>query len=269
MNVGAHARSFTPPQTTLEICANSLQSALAAEAGGADRIELCSNLEQGGITPSQGLIKHVLSVLGIPVHVLIRPRPGNFVYDNDYLSIMRADIEVCQKLGAHGIAIGVLTADGRVDVEQTRAFVELAKGMSVTFHRAFDDVVDQDEGLEDVISTGCARILTSGGKDNILDGELRLRRLVTRAGGRIVVMPGSGITTDNIRDLFDRTDAREFHASATVTLTPTKEEKSKSRFAVSRKRTDKHIVRKLRELLTLEAREKPNLHQGHQGYPTT
>ncbi|GAB2866342.1 copper homeostasis protein CutC [Hymenobacter ruber] len=198
----------------LEICAASLASARAAQAGGAHRIELCQNLEQGGTTPSYGLIRAVRAQLQIPVFVLIRPRPGGFVYDANELAIMRGDIEICRQLGCEGVVLGVLDATGRVDMTACRHLIETASGLQVTFHRAFDACPDQSQALEDVISLGCQRVLTSGGRATALEGQSQLAALVTQAAGRISIMPGAGINGDNIQTLANSTGAQEFHASA-------------------------------------------------------
>jgi copper homeostasis protein len=202
----------------LEICAASLASALAAQAGGAHRIELCQNLEQGGITPSYGLIKEVRAQLHIPIFVLIRPRPGGFVYSPGELAIMRADIELCRSLGCAGVVLGVLDAAGRVDVVQCQALAALAHPMEVTFHRAFDACSDQTQALEDVVAIGCQRILTSGGQPSATAGQGQLAGLVAQAAGRVRIMPGAGITAANLRDLVAHTGAQDFHASAKRTL---------------------------------------------------
>ncbi|WP_210518875.1 copper homeostasis protein CutC [Hymenobacter terricola] len=198
----------------LEICAASLPSALAARAGGAHRIELCQNLEQGGITPSYGLIRETLAQLSIPVFVLIRPRPGGFVYSADELAIMRADVEMCRELGCAGVVLGALDAAGRVDLAACRGLIELAGPMAVTFHRAFDACPDQVLALEDIIGLGCQRVLTSGGQPTATAGQTQLAALVAQAAGRILIMPGAGITAANIQALANQTGAREFHTSA-------------------------------------------------------
>lgn len=202
----------------LEICAASLASALAAQAGGAHRIELCQNLEQGGITPSYGLIKEVMAQLHIPVFVLIRPRPGGFVYSPGELAIMRADIELCRTLGCAGVVLGVLDAAGRIDVAQCQELVTLAQPLEVTFHRAFDACADQTQALENVVALGCQRILTSGGQPSATAGQDQLAALVAQAAGRVRIMPGAGITGANLRTLIAHTGAQDFHASAKRTL---------------------------------------------------
>ena len=198
----------------LEICAGSVQSAVAAQAGGADRIELCQNLEQGGTTPSYGLIKQVLQLLTIPVFVLIRPRPGNFCYDAEEQAIMAADIAQCRALGCAGIVLGALDAAGRVDVACCRPLIEAAGPLQITFHRAFDAGPNQARALEDVIGLGCHRVLTSGGQASAAAGQAQLAALVRQAAGRIGIMPGAGITPDNLRALLQTTGAQEVHASA-------------------------------------------------------
>lgn len=198
----------------LEICANSVQSALAAQAGGADRIELCQNLEQGGITPSYGLIKQVRARLHLAVFVLIRPRAGNFVYDADELAIMQADVEACKALGCDGVVLGVLTPAGQVDLVATQALVRLAHPLPVTFHRAFDACSVLESALEAVVAAGCQRLLTSGGQASAPAGQHTLGALVQQAAGRLSIMPGAGITAANVAALAAATGAREFHSSA-------------------------------------------------------
>ncbi|WP_205703496.1 copper homeostasis protein CutC [Hymenobacter radiodurans] len=194
----------------LEICANSIQSALAAQAGGAQRIELCQNLEQGGITASFGLIRRVQASLTIPVFVLIRPRPGNFVYTADEWAIMAADIEQCRALGCAGVVFGILDDAGRVDLARCRLLIALAAPMSVTFHRAFDACPNQAQALEDIIALGCQRILTSGGQITAMQGQAQLATLVQQAAGRISIMPGAGFTPQNIKALAARTGPPSF-----------------------------------------------------------
>lgn len=198
----------------LEICANSFQSARAAQVGGAHRIELCQNLEQGGITPSYGLIQRVQEALAIPAFVLIRPRPGSFCYDADEQALMLADVIACRNLGCAGVVLGALDGAGQVDVACCRALIEAAGSMQVTFHRAFDACADQTQALEAIIDLGCHRILTSGGQPSALAGQAQLAALVRQAAGRITIMPGAGITPHNIRLLAEHTGASEFHTSA-------------------------------------------------------
>jgi len=198
----------------LEVAANSLASALAAQAGGAGRIELCTALELGGLTPSHGEIALVRERVALPLYVLIRPRAGDFLYSELELETMRRDVEACAALGCDGVVLGVLDADGNVDMVHCRALMDGAGRMGVTFHRAFDLARDQARALEDVIALGAERVLTSGGAASAPQGASRLRELVVQAGGRIVVMPGAGITPANAAGLAEATGAVEFHASA-------------------------------------------------------
>ena len=200
----------------LEVAANSVASALAAEMGGAARVELCSALELGGLTPSHAAIVVAAERLRIPVHVLIRPRAGDFVLDDTECEVMRRDIEVCKSLGCAGVVIGALTADGDVDAARCRALMNAARGMSVTFHRAFDFVRDPERALEAIIALGCDRLLTSGQAPDALTGAPLIRTLIERAHGRITIMPGGGIDTHNVAAIAQATGAREFHTSAKV-----------------------------------------------------
>jgi copper homeostasis protein len=198
----------------LEIAANSVASALAAQEGGADRIELCASLGEGGLTPSYGTIAMARERLTIPIYVLIRPRAGDFLYDELELETMHRDIEACARLGCDGVVIGVLDADGNVAIDACRALVASAGSLDVTFHRAFDVACDAKRALEDIIALGCERVLTSGQSTTAVEGAATIRALVEHAAGRIVVMPGAGIGADNVAALRRSTGATEFHASA-------------------------------------------------------
>ncbi|MDO1528735.1 copper homeostasis protein CutC [Fulvimonas sp. R45] len=198
----------------LEVAANSVASALAAQEGGAGRVELCAALEAGGLTPSHATIAMARERLRIPLYVLVRPRAGDFLYDDLECEAMRRDIETCAALGCDGVVLGVLDADGGVDVARCRVLVGAAGRMGVTFHRAFDLARDPRRALEDVIALGCERVLTSGGQPGAQEGAALIRELVEQAAGRIVVMPGAGVTADNLATLAAATGAREFHASA-------------------------------------------------------
>jgi copper homeostasis protein len=233
----------------LEICVTSVEGAVAAERAGATRIELCACLEVGGITPSFALIQAVHDAVSIPVHVLVRPRAGGFVYDHDEAQVIKRDIKVIAKMGCSGIVIGALTAANRVDLSLTSDWVSAAQGLAVTFHRAFDDLEDQVAGLEHVIECGCSRILTSGGHQSAADPAAReqLKKLVDLAGNRIIIMPGAGLTPANIGMHVEETGAKAIHASCKRTLTV--EDQGPSLFAVSRCVTDEETVRQMVENL--------------------
>lgn len=198
----------------LEIAVNSLASALAAQAGGADRVELCTALELGGVTPSAGLVAQVRRQLSIPLHVLVRPRAGDFVYDDEEHATVLADIAHCAAIGCDGVVIGALTEEGGVDIGRCREWVAAAGTLDKTFHRAIDVCRDPAQALEDIIALGFHRVLSSGGASGAPQGAARLRALVEQADGRIAIMPGAGITADNIVELRATTGAGEFHASA-------------------------------------------------------
>jgi len=198
----------------LEVAANSLASALAAQAGGADRVELCTGLELGGLTPSMAQIAQVRERLSIPLYVLIRPRAGDFLYNDDELDVMQHDIETCLSLGCDGVVFGVLDADARVDLARCKPLLSAAGGMGVTFHRAFDMARDLPRALEDVVALGAERVLTSGGAVSAIAGDDTIHQLIEQAAGRIVVMPGAGVRATNIAGLAQATGASEIHASA-------------------------------------------------------
>ena len=200
-----------------ELCSDSLESARAAQAGGADRMELCEQLAIDGITPSRALLEAVLEEVSIPVHVLIRPRGGDFVYSSAEFGLMRKQIEEAKAAGAAGVAVGVLMADGRVDVERTRALVELARPMNVTFHRAFDATKDLEEALEDVIRAGSDCLLTSGGAPTAIDGAEAIGRLQRQAGDRLEVMAGGGVKLGNLAELVRRSGVTCLHGSLSRT----------------------------------------------------
>lgn len=201
---------------TLEVCANSVSSALAAQVGGATRVELCNNLHEGGTTPSFGQIDIARQLLYIKQYVLIRPRPGDFLYNDIEFDIMSADVDFCIRSGCDGIVIGILKADGTVDKERCSRLVHKATraGLGVTFHRAFDMVADQYQALEDIIELGCERILTSGGKTTAIEGASTIAHLIEKAAGRISIMPGSGVDESNVAHLVRFTGAKEVHSSA-------------------------------------------------------
>ncbi|MDO1502403.1 copper homeostasis protein CutC [Winogradskyella maritima] len=197
----------------LEICTNSYQSAKNAQEAGAHRIELCQELSVGGITPSYGLLKQVMDTLSIPVCVLIRPRSANFVYTDDEFQIMKHDIQLCKDLGCHGIVSGVLNADKTLDVERTRQLVELSKPLPFTFHRAFDEVINPKETVQQLIDLGVDRILTSGQGSSAEKGLELLRVLHVESKGRITILAGGGISPKNASKFKDA-GLEEIHASA-------------------------------------------------------
>jgi copper homeostasis protein len=197
--------------TLIEAAVEGLAGALAAERAGSDRIELCVNLDVGGTTPSAELIAAVTRETRIPVFVLIRPRAGDFLYTRLEVEEMVRDIELVGTMGVAGIVAGALTADGNVDVGQTRTLVRAASRLPVTFHRAFDSAASLSEGLERVIDAGATRVLTSGGAPTALEGADALASLVTRAGDRISIVAGGSVREHNVRELITRTRVREVH----------------------------------------------------------
>lgn len=202
----------------LEICIDSVESAFSAQDAGAARVELCSALSEGGVTPSTGLINAVRSNSDILLNVLIRPRAGDFLYSDSEFSVMRHDIDIAGESGADGIVTGILLADGNIDIERTSLLVEYASPMSVTFHRAIDMSRDPIRALNDVIATGASTILSSGQARKAMDGVAILKEMVRAAGDKIIIMPGSGIDEYNIAALAASTGAREFHLSGRRTV---------------------------------------------------
>jgi len=198
-----------------ELCVETLLAAQAAEQGGADRIELCERLDIGGVTPGEKLISATIQALSIPVHVLIRPRGGDFVYSAAEFDLMKQQVNRIKQSGAAGVALGVLQGDGRVDVARSRELAELARPMKVTFHRAFDRSPEMGEALEAVISTGADCLLTSGGAPNVLAGAKQLKMLVKQAGGRIQIMAGGGLKLASMVEVLQQTGLRCLHGSLT------------------------------------------------------
>jgi copper homeostasis protein len=202
----------------LEVCTDNIESALSAQDAGADRIELCADLIEGGTTPSYGLIASARNNLSIALNVLIRPRGGDFLYSDLEYDIMRRDIDICGECGADGIVFGILRSGGAIDLERTANLVELAYPMSVTFHRAFDMCSDPAQGLEDVITSGAKILLTSGQKNKAHESMELIKKLIVQAEGRIVIMPGSGIDESNIALIAKSTGANEFHLTGRKTI---------------------------------------------------
>jgi copper homeostasis protein len=233
---------------TLEIAANSLESALAAQAGGADRIELCENLGEGGATPSYGTLAVARDRLRIPLYVLIRPRGGDFVYSPAEWEVMQRDVELCVRLGCDGVVVGALDAQGSVDVAGCAALVQAAGPLGVTFHRAFDCVAAPVTALEAVIGLGCERLLTSGRADSAPAGASVIAGLVDQSGGRIAVMAGAGVTPDTLQMLARHAGVAEFHASAKAHL-PGVGGPAPAGLEPGFWRTDSALVRLLRERL--------------------
>lgn len=196
----------------LEVCANSVQSAINAQLGGGDRIELCHDLSVGGVTPSEAELREVREMINIPVFVLVRSRAGGFVYTKEEVADMRESILLCRELGYEGVVIGALTSENKIDMDAMAVWMEAAKGMKVTFHRAFDELTDHKEALTRLIEMGTDRILTSGLKSSAVAGVNVLTELVKLAGQELVIMPGGGIRPQNIDQLLI-TGAKEFHSS--------------------------------------------------------
>ncbi|WP_045737289.1 copper homeostasis protein CutC [Xanthomonas sp. MUS 060] len=203
-----------PTTSGLEVAADAIGSALAAQAGGAIRVELCGGLDGGGLTPSFGTLAVVRDRLRIPLYVLIRPRVGDFVFDEAEVEAMRRDVEQCVRLGCDGVVLGALDPSGEVDMTTMRELITAAGPLGVTFHRAFDVSADPRRALEDVIALGCERVLTSGARETAEEGAPLIAELVRQAGTRLSVMPGAGVTDANLAQLRARTGAREFHGSA-------------------------------------------------------
>lgn len=203
----------------IEICANSAQSCVEAEAGGAKRVELCAGIPEGGTTPSYGEIRMAQRLASkIDINVIIRPRGGDFLYTEAEIGSMLLDIELCKQLGVHGVVFGCLTKEGDIDVPLMRRLIETAAPLSVTCHRAFDVCRDPFRAMEELIDLGCDRILTSGQQSDAVKGIPMIKQLVERADGRIIIMPGCGVREKNIALIEQETGAKEFHTSARSVL---------------------------------------------------
>jgi copper homeostasis protein len=209
-----YAYFYPMSKVIVECCANSVQSAINGQAGGAERIELCANLEQGGTTPSAASICLAREALEVDLYVLIRPRAGNFVYSELELEEIIQDIEFCKEIGCDGVVVGVLNADGSVNEQQTKTMVQAAQPMGVTFHRAFDVAKDVEQALESIIKCGCERLLTSGQATQAIEGVKVFQQLVAKANNRIEIMAGSGVNANNVLTLYPL-GIRQFHLSGT------------------------------------------------------
>lgn len=235
----------------VEICATSVQSALNAEKGGAKRIEICSELAVGGVTPSFGLIKEILKGCSLPAFVLVRPRSGDFVYSDNEFAAIKSDIEICKELGCAGIVSGILKEDGSVDLIRTKELVEWSKPLEFTFHRAFDLADNPFEALNQIISSGASRILTSGQKGSAEEGLDLLMELKERAQNKLTILPGGGINPENVH-LFRDYGFAEIHASASFLFKQTPKRKismNSEKFFDETKRfvSSEHIIRKIVE----------------------
>ena len=202
----------------IEVCVAHIQSAIAAQEGGAKRVELCDNLYEGGTTPSYATIKLARNKLDIGLNVMIRPRGSDFCYSDLEFEMMKEDIRICKDLGADGVVFGILSTDGNVDIKRTKQLVELARPMSVTFHRAFDVTPEPIKALEEIIDLGIHRILTAGQKNTVPEGIHLIKQIIEEAGDRIIIMPGSGINEKNIKEIRDYTGASEFHLTGRKTI---------------------------------------------------
>ena len=202
----------------VEICANSVQSAINAENGGADRIELCQNLNEGGTTPSYAAIKYCVEHLSLKTMVLIRPRPGDFCYNDAEYEAIKEDVLICKEIGVHGVVVGFLDKNLGIDIKRTAEIVKLARPMEVTFHRAFDRCRDWHIALEQIIECGCDRILTSGQRKTAPEGIDNLREIQKLAAGRIKILAGSGVNSQNVAELIRATGVGEVHSSCKHTI---------------------------------------------------
>lgn len=198
----------------IEICVDNLASVHAAKAGGADRIELCSSLAEGGLTPSAGLMREAVSVFGNGVMVMLRPRGGDFCYSEGEMRILLEDLDIARAAGATGVVFGALNHDGTIDQKMLKRVLVAAKGMDFTFHRAFDVTRDLDEALDVLIKCGVPRVLTSGGEPNIISGQDVLARLIDKAGEQIIILPGGGVKSDMAGAFARAVGCREIHLSA-------------------------------------------------------
>jgi copper homeostasis protein len=204
---------------TLEVCVDSVESAVAAQQGGAGRIELCADLEHGGTTPGVSVIRLVRESVSLNVHVMIRPRGGDFCYSEAEFEVMKRDVQEVKKLGIDGLVFGILTSDGVIDTARTKILLDMARPLAVTFHRAFDKTADLFAALSELARLGVDRVLTSGGKPSVDAGLQTLADLVRKAGSSIKVLAGGGITLENVADVIEKTNVAEVHALSSVSTT--------------------------------------------------
>lgn len=242
------------PPITIEICVTDLESAIAAEAGGADRVELCDNLSVGGTTPSLGTIAETRRWLGIPIHVLIRPRPGDFCYTKRELAVMIRDIEAARAIGAAGVVLGVLTSRRAIDTAALARLIEAARPLSATFHKAIDCTGDPLPNLDSLIELGVDRVLSSGSRASAIEGAATLRSMLDRADGRIAIMAGGRVSTATVNELIRLTGVREVHVGSAVAR-DTKPARSADIPFPPWNRTNAALVRELVE--TVARRESP------------
>jgi copper homeostasis protein len=237
----------------VEICVGDLESALQAAFGGADRVELCANLSAGGTTPSAGVIAEACRRLSIPIHVLVRPRAGDFLPSPAELAAMRLDIETAKNLGAAGVVFGMIRPDGTIDRDQTAKLADLARPLSVTFHKAFDQTRDPEEALVTLITLGVDRVLTSGCRPTAQEGTDTLKRLVEHSRRRIAIMAGGQLTAENVGPLISKTGVREIHLGSAVTRTTPSAMTycPGDGLALNWPRVDSQLVRHIVELVTL------------------
>lgn len=233
----------------LEICIDSVESALAAQEGGAARVELCADLAHGGITPSEGMIRSVREHVSIQISAMIRPRAGGFWYSDLEFDVMKRDVEKMKQLGVDGVALGLLTADGAVDIHRTRILVQTARPLFVTFHRAFDECKDLVHALDDLKGLGIERVLTSGGKKEISEGMRAVADLGKRARGSIKIMAGGGVTCENVMEVVTKTNVDEIHVLTAVSTDSPQRSGSSILYDAPLKRVDASKVRKLTSLL--------------------
>jgi len=237
----------------VEICVDSVNGASAAERGGANRVELCDNLLEGGTTPSAGCIQVARRHLKIGLQVIIRPRGGDFLYSDDELEVMREDIRTAKTLGADGVVLGCLSSEGDIDSARTEELIRLARPMNVTFHRAFDMCRYPQAALEELVRLGVDRVLTSGQEASCLEGLELLAALEKQAAGRIIVMPGGGITLRNVQKIVAATVVKEVHLSARSSIDSSMQYRNSRVFMggslrppeFSWKTTDEELVRKI------------------------